>query len=41
MRLFLFVAVALYGSTAVAIFDAFWPHLIGGTTSLKPNPGSA
>jgi hypothetical protein len=41
LRLFLFVVVAVYGSTAVAVFDAFWPHVMGGTTSLKPKPGLA
>lgn len=34
-RLFLFVAIAVYGSTAVAVFDAFWPRVMGGAGSLR------
>jgi hypothetical protein len=41
MRLFLFVVVAVYGSTAVAVFDAFWPRVMGGTASLNYKPAPA
>jgi len=40
-RLFLFVVVAVYGSTAVAVFDAFWPRVMGRTPSLNHGPGPA
>ena len=40
-RLFLFVVVAVYGSTAVTVFDAFWPRVTGGATSLNPKPDLA
>jgi hypothetical protein len=38
VRLFLFVVVAVYGSTAVAVFDAFWPRVTGGKTSARYEP---
>jgi hypothetical protein len=28
-RLFLFIVIAVYGSIAVAVFDAFWPRVMG------------
>jgi len=37
-RLFLFVVVAVYGSTAVAVFDAFWPRVMGRTPPLNHRP---
>jgi len=41
MRLFLFVVVAVYGSAAVAVFDAFWPQVMGGTIYLNHRPAPA
>jgi len=40
-RLFQFVVVAVYGSTAVAVFDAFRPRVMGGTTSFNGKPAPA
>ena len=40
-RLFLFVAIAAYGSLAVAVFDAFWPRVMGGTRSFQEQPATA
>jgi hypothetical protein len=40
-RLFLFIVIAIYGSTAVAVFDAFWPRVMGRTTSLQQQPSPA
>ena len=40
-RLFLFIVIAVYGSIAVAVFDAFWPRVMGGTTSLNRKPALA
>lgn len=40
-RLFLFVVIAVYGSVAVAVFDAFWPRVMGGTNSLQEAPAPA
>ena len=37
-RLFLFVFIAVYGSVAVAVFDAFWPRVMGGAGSLQKAP---
>ena len=31
----------VYGSTAVAVFDAFWPQVMGGTTSWNAKPAPA
>jgi hypothetical protein len=40
-RLFLFIVIAIYGSVAVAVFDAFWPRVVGGTGSLQQQPSAA
>ena len=40
-RLFLFLVIAVYGSVAVAVFDAFWPRVVGGTGSLHEAPATA
>jgi hypothetical protein len=40
-RLFLFIVIAVYGSTAVAVFDAFWPKVMGGSGSLEGKPAPA
>ena len=40
-RLFLFIVIAVYGSAAVAVFDAFWPRAMGRTGSLLSAPASA
>jgi hypothetical protein len=40
-RLFLFLVVTVYGSTAVAVFDAFWPRVLGDTTSPSHRPSPA
>jgi hypothetical protein len=40
-RLFLFIVIAIYGSTAVAVFDAFWPRVMGGAGSLREAPAPA
>ena len=40
-RLFLFIVIAVYGSTAVAVFDAFWPKVMDGTGSLQQQPSPA
>jgi hypothetical protein len=37
-RLFLFLVIAVYGSVAVAVFDAFWPRVMGGAGSLQKAP---
>ena len=41
LRLFLFIVVAIYGSTAVAVFDAFWPQVMGGTSAFQRAPAPA
>lgn len=40
-RLFLFIVIAVYGSIAVAVFDAFWPRVMGGSVSLQGKPAPA
>ena len=40
-RLFLFIVIAIYGSTVVAVFDAFWPRVMDGTRSLQQQPSPA
>ena len=40
-RLFLFLVVTVYGSAAVAVFDAFWPRATGDTNSLNHEPSPA
>jgi len=40
-RLFLFVVIAVYGSVAVAVFDAFWPRVMAETVSLQEQPATA
>jgi uncharacterized membrane protein YgaE (UPF0421/DUF939 family) len=40
-RLFLFIVIAVYGSIAVAVFDAFWPKVMGGDSSLRGSPAPA
>ena len=40
-RLFLFIVIAVYGSTAVAVFDAFWPRVMTGTRSVDEAPAPA
>ena len=40
-RLFLFVVIAVYGSTAIAVFDAFWPKVRVQTNIPQPNPATA
>jgi hypothetical protein len=40
-RLFLFLVIAIYGTVAVAVFDAFWPRVMGGTGSLQEQPATA
>ena len=40
-RLFLFLVVTVYGSTAVAVFDAFWPRVQGDTSSPSHRPSPA
>ena len=37
IRLMLFLVIALYGSGAVAVFDAFWPK-VKGSRSLQEQP---
>jgi hypothetical protein len=37
-RLFLFLVIAVYGTVAVAVFDAFWPRVMGGAGSLQKAP---
>ncbi len=36
-RLFLFVVIAVYGSAAVTVFDAFWPSVAQQRGSQEPN----
>lgn len=38
VRLAMFVAITLYGGIAVAVFDAFWPQVVGRDASLKEQP---
>lgn len=40
-RLFLFLVIAVYGSTAVAVFDAFWPRVMGGRGVAQSPPAPA
>ena len=40
-RLFLFIVIAVYGSIAVAVFDAFWPRVMGGGGALRGKPAPA
>jgi hypothetical protein len=40
-RLFLFVVIAVYGSIAVAVFDAFWPRVMGERDSIQGQPAPA
>ena len=40
-RLFLFLVIAVYGSGAVAVFDAFWPKVMGSGKSLKEQAAAA
>jgi hypothetical protein len=37
-RLFLFVVIAVYGSIAVAVFDAFWPEVMRCGKRQRPEP---
>jgi len=38
IRLFLFLVIAVYGSVAVAVFDAFWPRVMGKGKSVVEKP---
>ena len=38
-RLFLFLVIAVYGSGAVAVFDAFWPRVMGEQQTAARGPG--
>jgi len=40
-RLFLFLVIAVYGSVAVAVFDAFWPQAAGDPKPLQDRPAPA
>jgi len=40
-RLFLFLVIAVYGSGAVAVFDAFWPGVTGSRETLKEQTTAA
>ncbi|RLE30700.1 MAG: hypothetical protein DRJ61_12400 [Acidobacteria bacterium] len=40
-RLLLFLVIAVYGSGAVAVFDAFWPKVMGSGTQLKEQQTAA
>ena len=40
-RLLLFVIVAVYCTTAIAVFDAFWPRCVGRNGSLQEQPAAA
>jgi hypothetical protein len=40
-RLFLFVVIAVYGSVAVAVFDAFWPQVEGDPKPLQEDSAPA
>jgi hypothetical protein len=40
-RLFLFLVIAVYGSVAVAVFDAFWPEVMQSGKPLQPKPAPA
>ena len=40
-RLFLFLVIAVYGSTAIAVFDAFWPQVVSDNTSPHQQPAAA
>jgi hypothetical protein len=37
-RLFLFLVIAIYGNVAVAVFDAFWPRVLGGAGAREGAP---
>lgn len=41
MRLFLFIVITVYGSAAVAVFDAFWPRVMGTKGPLHGDPAPA
>jgi hypothetical protein len=40
-RLLLFLVIAVYGSGAVAAFDAFWPDVVGSSTPPRERPTPA
>ena len=40
-RLFLFLFIAVYGSVAVAVFDAFWPQVTGDRQPPQEDPAPA
>jgi hypothetical protein len=40
-RLFLFLFIAVYGSVAVAVFDAFWPQVTGDRQPLQEDSAPA
>ena len=40
-RLLLFLVIAVYGSGAVAVFDAFWPEVTGSGRPLQEEPAPA
>jgi hypothetical protein len=40
-RLVLFVFIAIYGSVAIAVFDAFWPQVMDRAAPLNEEPRAA